>query len=159
MVRYIKGNFYGYDENGEEIDESTVEELYRIAEYEVLPTTELAKLDRNCTIDEDSFDYYASTTNWGSMVSFEIRLTITTDDIDVMKYARPDATYLYDYRNGKNVGEIEMFIGVINNEIDAVDIIYSDIDLSQYDTDAIEAYVKELAEPAVHKIVQSVTIV
>lgn len=159
MVRYIKGNSYGYNANGEEIDESTVEGLYRIAEYEVLPTTELAKLDRNCTIDEDSFDYYASTTNWGSMVSFEIRLTITTDDIDVMKYARPDATYLYDYRNGKNVGEIEMFIGVINNEIDAVDVIYSDIDLSQYDTDAIEAYVKKIAEPAVRKIVNAVTIV
>lgn len=159
MVRYIKGNSYGFDGNGEEIDESTVEELYRIAEYEVLPTTELAKIDRYCTIEEDSFDYYASTTNYGSMVSFNIRLTITTDDIDVMKYARPDATYLYDYRNGKKVDEIEMFIGVINNEIDAVDIIYSNIDLSQYDTDAIEAYVKKIAEPAVRKIVQSVTIV
>lgn len=159
MVRYIKGNFYGYDQNGEEIDESTVEMLYGIAEYKVLPTTELAKIDRYCTIDEDTFDYYATTTNWGSFVSFDINFTITTDDIDMMKYARPDATYLYDYRNGKDVGEIEMHIGVVGNEINAVDIIYSNIDLSQYDTDAIEAYVKELAEPAVHKIVQSVTIV
>lgn len=159
MIRYIKGSSYGYDANGEEIDESTVEELYRIAEYEVLPTTELAKIDRYCTIEEDSFDYYASTTNYGSMVSFNIRLTITTDDIDLMKYALPDARWLYDYRNGKKVDEIEMFIGVINNEIDAVDIIYSDIDLSKYDTDAIEAYVKKIAEPAVRKIVQSVTIV
>lgn len=159
MVRYIKGNSYGYDANGEEIDESTVEELYRIAEYEVLPTTELARIDRNCTINEDTFDYYASTTNYGSMVSFDINFTITTDDIDVMKYARPDARYLYDYRNSKNVGEIEMYVGVVNNEINAVDIIYSDIDLSKYDTDAIEAYVKKIAEPAVRKIVQSVTIV
>lgn len=159
MVRYIKGNSYGYDANGEEINESTVEALYRIAEYEVLPTTELAKIDRYCTIDEDTFDYYATTTNWGSMVSFDINFTITTDDIDVMKYALPDARWLYDYKTGKAVGEIEIRIGVVNNEINSVDIIDSDIDLSKYDTDAIETYVKKIAEPAVRKIVQSVTIV
>lgn len=159
MVRYIKGNSYGYDANGDEIDESTVEELYRIAEREVLPTTELARIDRYCTIDEDTFDYYATTTNYGSYVSFDLYFTITTDDLDVMSFALPSARFLYDYKGGREVGEINFTIHVKNNEIKAIDIFDSTIDLSKYDTDGICDYVMTIAEPSIREIVNKVVIV
>ena len=103
---------YGFDSNGEAISESTVDELYRIAEREVLPTTELAKVDEYATIMEDTFEYYASSTYVG--VTYTISATFDTDDIDVVSYALPDA-YHYDFRGGNEVGELEFYIYVKGN--------------------------------------------
>ncbi len=147
---------YGFDSNGEAISESTVDELYRIAEREVLPTTELAKVDEYATIMEDTFEYYASSTYVG--VTYTISATFDTDDIDVVSYALPDA-YHYDFRGGKEVGELEFYIYVKGNEIDKVELIWnsSNLDPNNYDMEAIEEYVKGIAKPAAEAIYNAIT--
>lgn len=76
----IKESDYGYTQNGEEIDESTVDELYRMAEYELLPQSELARVfgADNISIDEDSFEYYATGTAWGAYMKYNILIDVNT---------------------------------------------------------------------------------
>ena len=71
---------YGYDQNGELIDESTVDELYRIAEYELLPKSELARIfgADNISIDEDTFDYTATGTAFGAYITYDIIIHVAT---------------------------------------------------------------------------------
>jgi hypothetical protein len=71
---------YGYDQNGEPIDESTVDELYRIAEYELLPQSELARVfgADNISIDEDTFDYTATGTAFGAYICYDIIIHVAT---------------------------------------------------------------------------------
>lgn len=147
---------YGFDSNGEAISESMVDELYRIAEREVLPTTELAKVDEYATIMEDTFEYYASSPYVG--VTYTIRATFDTDDIDVVSYALPDA-YHYDFRGGNEVGELEFYIYVKGNEIDKIELIWnsSNLDPNNYDMEAIEEYVKGIAKPAAEAIYNAIT--
>lgn len=147
---------YGWTSNGDPIDESTVDELYRIAEREVLPTTELAKVDEYATIMEDTFEYYASSPYVG--VTYTICATFDTDDIDVVSYALPDA-YHYDFRGGKEVGELEFYIYVKGNEIDKVELIWNSSNLNpdNYDMEAIEEYVKSIAKPAAEAIYNAIT--
>ena len=54
------------------IDESSQDELYRIAENELLPKTELYKISEYCTIDEDSFDFTQTGTAWGGYICYDI---------------------------------------------------------------------------------------
>lgn len=77
---YIKESDYGYTQNGEEIDESTVEELYRMAEYELLPQSELARVfgADNISIDEDTFEYYATGSAWGAYMKYDILIDVNT---------------------------------------------------------------------------------
>jgi hypothetical protein len=79
-TKYIKESDYGYTQNGEEIDESTVDELYRMAEYELLPQSELARVfgADNISIDEDTFEYYATGTAWGAYMKYNILIDVNT---------------------------------------------------------------------------------
>lgn len=148
---------YGYTSNGDPIDESTVDELYRIAEREVLPTTELAKVDEYATIMEDTFEYYASSPYVG--VTYTISATFDTDDIDIDSYVLPDATWYYSFRAGKEVGELEFYIYVKSSEIDKVELIWnsSNLNPNNYDMEAIEEYVKGIAKPAAEAIYNAIT--
>lgn len=148
---------YGYTSNGDPIDESTVDELYRIAEREVLPTTELAKVDEYATIMEDTFEYYASSPYVG--VTYTIKATFDTDDIDIDSYVLPDATWYYSFRAGKEVGELEFYIYVKGSEIDKVELIWnsSNLNPNNYDMEAIEEYVKGIAKPAAEAIYNAIS--
>lgn len=61
------------------IDESAQDELYRIAEYELLPETQLCKISEYCTIDEDSFDFTQTGTAWGGYICYNIYMEWTAE--------------------------------------------------------------------------------
>ena len=61
------------------IDESARDELYRIAENELLPETELYKISEYCTIDEDSFDFTQTGTAWGGYICYDIYMEWTAE--------------------------------------------------------------------------------
>lgn len=150
---------YGFDSNGDAIDESTVDELYRIAERDILPKTELAKIDEYVTIDEDSFEFYMSSP-W-VQESFTIIFEMTTDDLDMMSYVLPDAEWIYDYNGyGSRLDNLKFFIDVKNGEVSKVtlaDHSVKDIDDGKYDVEKLESYVAELASSAATAIYNGTT--
>ena len=150
---------YGFDSNGNAIDESTVDELYRIAERDILPKTELAKIDEYVSIDEDSFEFYMSSP-W-VQESFTIIFEMTTDDLDMMSYVLPDAEWIYDYNGyGSRLDNLKFFIDVKNGEVSKVTLVdhsVRDIDDGKYDVEKLESYVAELASSAATAIYNGTT--
>lgn len=150
---------YGFDSNGNAIPESTVEELYRIAEREILPKTALAKIDEYVTIAEDSFEFYMSSP-W-VQESFTIIFEMTTDDLDMMSYVLPDAEWIYDYNGyGSRLDNLKFFIDVKNGEVSKVTLVdhsVRDIDDGKYDVEKLESYVAELASSAATAIYNGTT--
>ena len=150
---------YGFDSNGDAIDESTVDELYRIAEREILPKTELAKIDEYVSIAEDSFEFYMSSP-W-VQESFTIIFEMTTDDLDMMSYVLPDAEWIYDYNGyGSRLDNLKFFIDVKNGEVSKVTLVdhsVKDIDDGKYDVEKLESYVAELASSAATAIYNGTT--
>ena len=150
---------YGFDSNGNAIDESTVDELYRIAERDILPKTELAKIDEYVTIAEDSFEFYMSSP-W-VQESFTIIFEMTTDDLDMMSYVLPDAEWIYDYNgHGSRLDNLKFFIDVKNGEVSKVTLVdhsVRDIDDGKYDVEKLESYVAELASSAATAIYNGTT--
>lgn len=100
-AKYIKESDYGYTQNGEEIDESTVDELYRMAEYELLPQSELARVfgADNISIDEDTFEYYATGTAWGAYMKYNILIDVNTgsygNKFNLNKFINPNYNGLH----------------------------------------------------------------
>lgn len=171
MKRYIKANdeYYGYDSNGEEIDESTVDALRQVVVYEVLPFTELAQLG-NVSLSEDSFKYTATGTAFGAYLQYTLNLSTTDDEIDVYSFMRPDWNDLMlDFNSEKNYVDF-MFEIQVNG--DDTHVVLSDIDV--YDSGTYSEYyskkfadafdlaamckaIKEIAEPAVNEIKAAVS--
>ena len=158
---------YGYDSNGEAIDESTVEELYRIAEYEILPKSELAKIDECVSIDEDSWDFYMSSPHVTE--KFYIHFKLTEKDIDFNKYALPEAAAFPDFNYYTAVLDFDIYTE--NGEVTSVvleevkinrpDGAFDDYDVKRFDklynVDAIINYVEALAADTVKDIYNGTT--
>lgn len=161
--RSIKSN-YGYDMNGDEIDESTVEALYRIAEREILPDTMIGQLGE-CTIDEDSFKYFATGTAFGAYLKYTIILDLSDNEIDVYSFSRGVVGETLPALNDNgNYIQFEFYISVDGEKIDVtpnqIDVYqndtysdyFSDKFAKGFDVPAICDMIKEIAEPAVRDI-------
>ena len=155
---------FGFDSNGDPIDESTVDELYRVANSEVLPTTELSDLG-DVGIDEDSFEYFATGTAFGAYLKYTIMATIDGSKFGLNEnYAFDDNKGRPDFNFASNSCEIVFEIKVegerITTSIADVTIYSNGIFSSRY-SDNFEEYwdaeklcdaVTNIAEPAVSEI-------
>lgn len=65
------------------VSESANDELYRIAERELLPQTKLYKISNYCTIDEDTFDFTQTGTAWGGYICYDIYVEKSYFDDDL----------------------------------------------------------------------------
>lgn len=173
MKIYIKANDdfdydYGFDSNGEAIDESTVDEMYRIA-CEILDQSELAKLDPYVTIDEDSFKYYATGSAWGAYLEYGIRFDAHSSKFDFKsffdwgKIEREQIAWA-DPDSEDVLATVRFFIAVDGDTISAdVEDIAVTIDgrYSQYETENYQNFldlgrfsedIRKLADPVVNEI-------
>lgn len=164
---------YGFDSNGDAIPESTVEELYRIAEYEILPQSELADYDEYVSINEDSWEFYMSSPYVNE--EYTIYLTLTNEDIDFNSYVRTDETIHPDLSVGTSFAhydaKIEFNIYAKDGRVDSVEI--SDVSIyrpdgaydsyntdkfdEMFDSEAIIEYVANLASKTVEDIYNGTT--
>lgn len=158
---------YGYDSNGDAIDESTVDELYRIAEYEILPKSELAKIDEYVSIDEDSWDFYMSSPHVTE--KFYIHFKLTEKDINFNDYTLPDGKMFPDFNYYTAVLDFDIYAE--NGEITSViledkkiyrpDGAFDDYDVKQFDdlynVEALINYVEHLAADTVKDIYNGTT--
>lgn len=86
---------FGMDSNGEYIDESTVEELCRIAQ-EILNASDLVDKYKNPEIDPDTFKekFYMTGTAWGAYLDYEIYANADTlpdrFGLDISDCIRPE---------------------------------------------------------------------
>lgn len=164
---------YGFDSNGDAITESTVEELYRIAEYEILPQSELADYDEYVSINEDSWKFYVG--NHYVNEEYIIYLTLTNEDIDFNSYVRTDETVHPDLSVGTSFAhydaKIEFNIYAKDGRVDSVEI--SDVSIyrpdatydsyhtdkfdEMFDSEAIADYVANLASNTVSDIYNATT--
>lgn len=163
---------FGIDSNGETIDESTVSELYRIAEKEILPNTELAQLDPYVSIDEDSWDFYfGGISNNGMMgvVKFYFHFKLTSDNIDLNEYVLPDAKLYPDFNYYKASLDFDIYTEngkVTDVVLESADIYKSDNSYDShfsgkfgeaFNTEALENYIEKLAAPAAEEIYNAVS--
>ena len=175
MVRKIKEDMYesnyGYTQNGDEIDESTVDELYRIAEYELLPDSELANVfgADNISIDEDTFDYTATGTAFGAYITYDIIIHVATgsygNNFNLNNFINPNYDDLHPDFDIKDVA-FDIIVKVDGDKATAiVDLnprtIRIEDDVTDYyakkfaqmlDIDAIEHDVETIAERDVYEI-------
>ncbi len=173
MKRYIKSDDemdygYGFDSNGDPIDESTVDEMYRIAENEILPKSELGEFGI-CTIDDDSFEYYATGTAWGSHLEYTIMFELDPVAFAdrAREFSKDDDVFamFIDLRDGRNQVVLRFDINVNGSKFDVelvdMDITENGRDASQVIYDSfdklfskrkIENFVAELAEPTISQI-------
>ena len=155
---------FGYDSNGDPIDESTVDELYRIAEREVLPDTKLGQIG-DATISEDSFEFYFSGGIYGALLKYDIDLDTDDEHIDLMNYIKRNARFYPDFRSDKYTAKINFIIHIDNMNTFDVELheadVYEDDVHSTYFTDRFNEYIdidrlcdaiREIAEPAVREI-------
>ena len=163
---------YGIDSYGETIDESTVNELYRMAERDILPNTELAKIDPYVSIDEDSWDFYfggVSNTGMMGVVKFYIHFKLTSDNIDLNEFVIPEARLYPDFKyytasldfdiyteNGK-VTDVVLESADIYKSDNSYDTYQSDKFKEAFNVEAIENYIEKLAAPAVEEIYNAVS--
>lgn len=167
----IKESDYGYTQNGEEIDESTVDELYRMAEYELLPQSELARVfgADNISIDENSFEYYATGTAWGAYMKYDILIDVNTGSygnrFNLNKFINPNYD---DIRPDFDVTDVsfDIIVKVDGDEVIAeVDLNPRNINIEgditdwfakrfskMLDIEAIENDVETIAERDVYEI-------
>ena len=125
MKRYIRssddadfGYGYGFDSNGDAIDYSTVEALFRVAENEILPKSELNQKFYGCSIDEDNFEYHMSGTAWGAYLRYVIYVPANSDEIDINQFLRKDYDGLSIARfSGNTRAEIDFTIHVNGDDI------------------------------------------
>ena len=163
---------FGVDSYGETIDESTVSELYRIAEKEILPNTELAQIDPYVSIDEDSWDFYfGGISNAGMMgvVKFYIHFKLTSDNIDLNEYVLPDAKLYPDFNYYKASLDFDIYTEngkVTDVVLESADIYKSDNSYDDhfsgkfgeaFNTEALENYIEKLAAPAAEEIYNAVS--
>lgn len=132
-----KNDNYGYDSNGEKIDESTVEELYRIAESEILQESKLAELG-DVSIDEDTFDYFMTGTAFGAALKYQIVVYTDSAHFDIMDYVKRGAEGYPDFNSDPYFAEMTFSIDVNNDEVSAEFVeawVYDENTHSDYFTD------------------------
>lgn len=157
---------YGYDSNGVEITESTVEELFRIVERELLRNGSLTKIfgADNVGVEENSFNYYATGTAFGPLVEYTINLTINKKISELQKFESciynslkpcPDKNITFDVVINIHDNMADVFIDNSTNNINIEDD-YSDFFAKRfeaiYDTHKLKDYIKLLAENDLYDI-------
>ena len=155
---------FGYTLDGDAITESDIEELYRIANSEILPNTELGELG-DADIDEDTFEYVSTGTAFGAAISYDIILTIGDGAFDLdRRYALPDSGLHPSFQYGDNSAEITFTIHVnedsCETELSDASITnkgyysdrYSDNFGDYWDVDALCDAVNKIAEKAAYEI-------
>lgn len=157
---------YGYDSNGVAITESTVEELFRIAKQELLRNGSLTKIfgANNVSVEEDSFNYYATGTAFGPVVEYTINLTINKKISELRKFEScsynslkpcPDKNITFDVVINIHDNMADVFIDNSTNNINIEDD-YSDFFAKRfeamYDTHKLKDYIKLLAENDLYDI-------
>lgn len=157
---------YGHDSNGVEITESTVEELFRIAEQELLRNGDMAKIfgTGNISIEEVSFNYYATGTAFGPVVEYVINLTINKKISELQKFEsciynglKPcsDKNITFDVVINIHDNTADVFIDNSINNINIEDD-YSDFFAKRfeatYDTHKLRDYIRLLAENDLYDI-------
>lgn len=112
---------YGNDSNGDPIDESTVEELARIADETLHDNLENAEWFDTVAIDEASFEdnYYLTGTAFGADVDYNIVGTLDTREFDVTDCYKDNWDGLaWDYSaNSDNYALIDFVINVKNTDM------------------------------------------
>lgn len=158
-----KNNNYGYDSNGEQIDESTVDELYRIAESDILWKSELSKIG-DVSIASGSFDYFMTGTAFGASLKYRIVVYTDSDHIDPMDYVKRGAEGYPDFNSNPYFAEMEFAIDVDNDEVSAEFVeawVYDENVHSDYftdnftkwfDTKKICKMIEKIAKPIVREI-------
>ena len=149
---------YGFNSNGDPNDESTVDELCRIAN-EILQKSELAKIDPYVSIDRDTFKYYASSPHVEEEFYIYFNLTLSGQelyDMDVLQFDDDrtlgwdiDADYEFECDIIVKNGEVRSFIWVDVPEERSFEA-YADYNV-------LEGYVEKLASPVAMDIYNGTT--
>lgn len=139
------------------IDESSQDDLYRIAENELLPRTELYKISEYCTIDEDSFDFTQTGTAWGGYICYDIYMEWTAEYLPrISDFYRDNIDDVW-HRDWK-LNEIKIDF-TIHVDGDRVTVDISDMDIVEprnfekvFDLDALCDAIREIAENSANYI-------
>lgn len=155
---------FGYDSNGDPIDESTVDELCREAN-EVLNESELATHGDYCDIDRDTFEYFATGTAWGAYLKYIITFDTDSDYIDFNDFINSNYDSLRPDFNSYSSADISFKISVdgekVSTTVDDVSVLdghgnYKDWDTNRFnkyiDVEALTDYVTDLAQSAIREI-------
>lgn len=156
---------YGYDSNGVEITESTIEELTRIVTDELLPKTELANIfgKDNVYLSTDTIDYYATGTAFGADVRYTIGIYVNNDIFDLTPFENPvyegirptnkeiRFSAFINVENDTATASICTLVDEINIEGDYTDFFAKRFE-ALYDTHKLSDYIKLLAEIDLHNI-------
>lgn len=113
---------YGYDSNGEEINESTVEELARITNEIINSNVQNPQWFEYIDVDEDSFknSYYLTGTAWGASVNYELTVTTDSDRLDISDCYTDGWDGLFvqiTQNNGYAVVDLKLTLDVQNADI------------------------------------------
>lgn len=149
--------------------DSLTDELYRVADQEILSVSDLATYDPYVTIDEDSFECTFTRTAWGAYLQYGIRFDAHSDKFDFKSYfdwdkiEREQLSWL-DPDSDTCFATVRFFIAVDGSKThaDVEDVIvtrdghYSEWDTEQYkniiDFDKFGEAIVQLAEPTVQEI-------
>ena len=158
---------FGFNSNGDPLTESDVETLYHIAEYEILPKSELAKIDEYVSIDEDSWKMYIAPPYAG--VDFYIHFKLSEKDVDLNEFVLPDAKMVPDFNYYTASLDFDIYtkdgeltdVVLEGKEIRNPDGSFSDYMVDRFgeifNEEAIINYVEKLAENTVKDIYNGVT--
>lgn len=156
---------YGYDMNGDEITESTIEELTRIVADELLPNTELAKIfgKYKVYLNTDTIDYYATGTAFGAAVKYTIGIYINNTIFDLTPFENPvyegirptDKEIRFSafvkVENDTATTSICTLVDEINIEDDYTDFFAKRFE-AIYDTAKLARYIEEIVEKDLYNI-------
>ena len=154
---------FGYDSNGDPIDESTVDELCRVAN-EVLNDSELATHGDYCDIDRDTFEYFATGTAWGASLKYTITFDTDSEYIDLDRFIKADYDSLrpdFKYYSADLGFKINVDGETAETVLDDVSVLdnhgnYKDWDTTRFnkyiDVDALTEYITDLAQSTIREI-------
>lgn len=165
MKLRIDEDNYGYDSDGNEIDESTVEELYRVANNEILAESELAQIG-DADIDEDSWEVYNTGTAYGMNLIYNINFDVDSNAIDLEQFITGENILRPIFDTDHATAKLNFVIHVYNGtdiEVELADYsVYDSGDFyNEYDTNkfksyvnvkALEQLVKDMSQEVVNEI-------
>lgn len=164
---------FGFDSNGDPIDESTVEELARISE-EIIEGSELGKILDYIFVNE--FNYNNQGGAFGAWFELNMQGELTDKSIDIYKFLRPDwdgSIVGFPGSAATNPGSFKIDVRITLGFDGKVDVKFADVSVydstrhfSDYDTNrffmafdeyAIIDYIKKIAEPVCYEIASTIS--